>query len=94
MSQMRKDVYRGRWAIVADTKAVHPLPFRVKPFQRDSAFCPFCETNEASTPPEVFAIRRPGSMVNGPGWSVRVVSNSHPQLGIEGDLGRGRGSTI
>jgi hypothetical protein len=22
---------------------------------------------------------------------VRVVSNSHPQLGIEGDLGRGRG---
>jgi UDPglucose--hexose-1-phosphate uridylyltransferase len=88
MSQMRKDVYRGRWVIVADTNAVHPLPFRVKPFQRDSAFCPFCETNEASTPPEVFAIRRPGSRANGPGWSVRVVPNSHPQLGIEGDLGR------
>lgn len=88
MSQMRRDVFTGRWVIVADTNAVHPSSFRVKPFQRDSSFCPFCETNEASTPPEVFAIRRPTSMANGPGWSVWVVPNSHPQLGIEGDLGR------
>src|SRR5271157_2187360 len=56
MSQMRKDVFTGRWVIVADTNAVHPSSFRVKPFQRDSAFCPFCESNEASTPPEVFAL--------------------------------------
>lgn len=88
MSQMRKDVFTGRWVIVADTNAVRPSSFRVGPFHRDSAFCPFCETNEASTPPEIFAIRRPGSMANGPGWSVRVVPNSHPQLGIEGDLER------
>jgi len=88
MSQMRKDVFTGRWVIVEDTNAVQSSSFRFKPFQRDSAFCPFCESNEASTPPEVFAIRRPGSMANGPGWSVRVVPNSRPQLGIEGDLGR------
>lgn len=88
MSQMRKDVFSGRWVIVDDTNAVQPSSFRFKPFQRDSAFCPFCETNEASTPPEIFAIRRPGSIANGPGWSVRVVPNSRPQLAIEGDLGR------
>jgi galactose-1-phosphate uridylyltransferase len=56
MSQMRKDVFTDCWVIVADTNAIHPSSFRVKPFQRDSVFCPFCESNEASTPPEVFAI--------------------------------------
>ena len=88
MSQMRKDVFTGRWVIVAETDALQPSDFRFKPFVRDAAFCPFCETNEASTPPEVFAIRRPGSMANGPGWSVRVVPNFQPRLRIEGELGR------
>jgi UDPglucose--hexose-1-phosphate uridylyltransferase len=88
MSQMRKDVFTGRWVIVAETDAVQPSDFRFKPFVRKPAFCPFCETNEASTPPEVFAIRRPGSMANGPGWSVRVVPNSQPRLRVEGELGR------
>lgn len=88
MSQMRKDVFTGRWVIVAETDAVQPSDFRFKAFVRKPAFCPFCETNEASTPPEVFAIRRPGSMANGPGWSVRVVSNSQPRLRVEGELGR------
>jgi UDPglucose--hexose-1-phosphate uridylyltransferase len=88
MSQMRKDIFTGRWVIVAETDTVHPSYLRFKSFARDSAFCPFCESNEASTPPEVFAIRRPGSTANTPGWSVRVVPNSLPQLRIEGDLGR------
>jgi UDPglucose--hexose-1-phosphate uridylyltransferase len=48
----------------------------------------FCESNEAATPPEVFAIRNPGSSPNGPGWSVRVVPNSRPRLRIEGQLER------
>jgi len=88
MSQMRKDVFTGRWVIVAETDTVQASDFRFKPFKRDAAFCPFCETNEASTPPEVFAVRRPGSRANGPGWSVRVVPNSQPRLRIEGELGR------
>jgi len=88
MSQMRKDVFTGRWVIVADTATVRPTDFRFKKFVRDAAFCPFCETNEASTPPEVFAIRSSRSSVNGPGWSVRVVPNSNPRLRVEGELGR------
>ena len=88
MSQMRKDIFTGGWVIVAETDTVTPADFDFKRFTRETRFCPFCETNEASTPPEVFAIRNPGSSPNGPGWSVRVVPNSNPRLRIEGELGR------
>lgn len=88
MTQMRKDVFSGRWVIVDESVAVRPSEFQFKPVTRQTTFCPFCETNEASTPPEVFAIRPPGSPANGPGWSVRVVPNSQPRLRVEGQLGR------
>lgn len=88
MSQMRKDIFSGRWVIVEDTAEVQPSEFRFKRFTRETGFCPFCETNEGSTPPEVFAIRREGSSPNGPGWRVRVVPNIKPRLRIEADLGR------
>ena len=88
MSQMRKDIFTGSWVIVAETNTVRPSDFHFKRFARGTMFCPFCETNEAATPLEVFAIRNPGSSPNGPGWSVRVVSNSNPLLRIEGELGR------
>jgi len=86
MSQIRKDVFTGRWVIMAETTTVQPADFNFKRLVRETKFCPFCETNEASTPPEVFAIRSPGSFPNGPGWSVRVVPNSAPRLRIEGEL--------
>jgi UDPglucose--hexose-1-phosphate uridylyltransferase len=85
---MRKDIFTGRWVIVEETATVRPSDFHFQKFVRGTTFCPFCETNEASTPPEVFAVRKPGSRPNGPGWSVRVVPNSNPRLRIEGELGR------
>ena len=85
---MRKDVFTGRWVIMAETTTVRPSDFLFKKFVRETTFCPFCETNEASTPPEVFAIRHPDSSANAPGWSERVVPNSDPRLRIEGVLGR------
>lgn len=85
---MRKDVFTGRWVIMAETTAVRPSDFHFTKFASETTFCPFCETNEASTPPEIFAIRKPGSTPNGPGWSVRVVANVAPRLRIEGELGR------
>jgi UDPglucose--hexose-1-phosphate uridylyltransferase len=88
MSQMRKDIFTGRWVIMAETTTVGPSDFHFKRFAREKRFCPFCETNEASTPPEVFAIRNPGSSPNGVGWSVRVVPNFDPRLRIEGLLGQ------
>ncbi len=88
MSQMRKDIFTGGWVVVAETDTVRPSDFHFERFTRETTFCPFCETNEAATPPEVFAIRSPGSFSNRPGWSVRVVPNANPRLRIEGELGR------
>ncbi len=88
MSQFRKDVFTGRWVIVAEAETVRPGDFRFKKFTRETTFCPFCETHEASTPPEIFAVRPNGSPPNGPGWRVRVVPNSQLRLRIEGDLKR------
>jgi len=51
-------------------------------------FCPFCLGNESKTPPEVLAYGRNGGGPNTPGWTVRVVPNKFPALGIEGDLDR------
>jgi len=88
MSQMRKDVFTGSWVIMAETSTVRPSDFHFRRFVRETVFCPFCEGNEAATPPEVFAIRNTGSFPDRPGWRVRVVSNSKPFLRIEGELGR------
>ncbi len=87
MSQMRKDIFTGRWVIVAEGDTLRPSDFHFKRFTRETSFCPFCETHEASTPPEIFALRHRGSPANGPGWSVRVVPNSLLRLRIEGVLG-------
>ena len=88
MSQFRKDVFTGRWVIVAETEAVQAGDLRFKKFTRETGFCPFCETHETATPPEIYAIRPGSSLPNGPGWKVRVVPNSQLRLRIEGDLGR------
>jgi len=85
MSQMRKDVFTRRWVIVAETMTVQPSDLHFKRFVRETTFCPFCETNEASTPPEVFAIRNPGSFPNGPGWSVRWYPTPIHDYGSKGN---------
>lgn len=55
-------------------------------------FCPFCYGNESKTPPEIQAYR-PNQNGGQPqrdssGWTVRVVPNKFPALGIEGNLDR------
>jgi len=88
MSQMRNNIFTHRWVIVEETKSVNASDFQYKKFTRQEGFCPFCEGHESSTPAEVFAVRRPGSQPNTPGWSVRVVANINPRLRIEGKLDR------
>ena len=39
---------------------------------------------KGKTPPEILAYGRNGGGPNTPGWSVRVVPNKFPALGIEG----------
>lgn len=78
-----------RWVIIATERAARPTDFThdaIEPNDQDK--CPFCEGREDRTPPEIFAIRDPGTAPNTPGWHVRVVSNKFPALRIEGDTAR------
>lgn len=88
MPELRKDPITGRWVIIATDRARRPSDFSRQPVPPPTArFCPFCYGNEQKTPPEILAYRRHGG-ANEPGWSVRVVPNKFPVLGIEGDLNR------
>ena len=53
---------------------------------KDGKNCPFCPGNEAKTPNEVLVYGRNGGSANSAGWSIRVVPNKFPALGIEGNL--------
>ncbi|MEO7650011.1 MAG: galactose-1-phosphate uridylyltransferase [Bryobacteraceae bacterium] len=89
MPELRKDPITGRWVIIASGRAKRPIDFsrEAVPAPTPGTFCPFCPGNEDKTPPEVLAFRRSGS-TNQPGWTLRVVPNKFPVLGIEGELNR------
>ncbi len=89
MPELRKDPITGRWVIISTDRARRPSDFVRESVQiKGNGFCPFCYGNETKTPPEVLVYGRNGSGANTPGWSVRVVPNKFPALGIEGDLNR------
>jgi UDPglucose--hexose-1-phosphate uridylyltransferase len=87
--ELRKDPVTGRWVIISTDRSRRPTDFvRDKVEIRGSGFCPFCYGNESKTPPEILAYRSDGSARNMPGWTLRVVPNKFPALGIEGSLDR------
>ena len=89
MPELRKDPIIGRWVIISTDRAKRPSDFvRESVDIKGGGFCPFCYGNESKTPPEILAYGRNGGGANQPGWSVRVVPNKFPALGIEGDLDR------
>jgi UDPglucose--hexose-1-phosphate uridylyltransferase len=89
LPELRKDPVTGRWVIIATDRAKRPTDFvREKVEIKGSGFCPFCYGNESKTPPEILAYRSDGSARNTSGWTLRVVSNKFPALGIEGNLNR------
>jgi len=88
MPELRKDPIIGRWVIISTERGKRPTDFVSVPPAKRSSFCPFCYGNETKTPPEVYALREPGTSKDTPGWSVRVVPNKFPALQIEGELNR------
>ncbi len=89
MPELRKDPITGRWVIISTDRAKRPNDFLRETVAPDSGgFCPFCPGNEGKTPPEILAYRSNGSGPNSAGWTVRVVPNKFPALGIEGQLNR------
>jgi len=86
MSELRYDPMRKTWVIIATERGMRPINVQRREHVRNSTtemVCPFCPGNENRTPPEIMAIRDPGSPPNGPGWKVRVIPNKFPALTIE-----------
>lgn len=89
MSELRRDPVLGRWVIVRTMEPWTPDHYEKEDNSvKYAQASPFSEYRESMTPPEVEAIRAPGSSPNAPGWQVRVVPNKFPALKIEGDLDR------
>jgi UDPglucose--hexose-1-phosphate uridylyltransferase len=89
LPELRKDPITNRWVIISTDRAKRPTDFVRESVEiRGKGFCPFCYGNEGKTPPELLAYGRNGSGANSPGWTVRVVPNKFPALGIEGELDR------
>ncbi len=93
MPELRKDPIVGRWVIISTDRTKRPTDFAREKNEIRGGFCPFCYGNEAKTPPEILAYR-PSNNGGAPaprdtaGWTVRVVPNKFPALGIEGSLNR------
>ncbi len=90
MAELRRDPIIGQWvAVAADDESLGPDSYaKVDQARTQQAVCQFCEGREDQTPPEVECLRPEGSEPNTPGWSVRVIPNRFPALGIEGDLAK------
>ena len=92
MPELRKDPIVGRWVIISTDRAKRPTDFTRENMKMKGGFCPFCPGNESKTPPEIQAYHPenggPTPLKDTPGWSVRVVPNKFPALGIEGTLDR------
>lgn len=73
MAKYIPDIGSRRWVIIAPGRSTRPDQAEKKP---SPSVCPFCEGNEASTPPEVYRIGT--GEKDKPGWQVRVVPNKYP----------------
>jgi len=89
LSELRKDPITGRWVIISTQRGKRPSDFvRESVVIKGKGICPFCPGKEGMTPPEILAYGRKGTGRDTPGWTVRVVPNKFPALGIEGGLDR------
>ncbi|HUU26751.1 MAG TPA: DUF4931 domain-containing protein [archaeon] len=78
MTEFRHDPVHRRWVIVPLDRRRGPEDFDVPIRVPDEGFCPFCEGQEAKTPPEIYAVRQGNP--DRPGWKVRVFPNKYPAI--------------
>ena len=77
--EYRTDVLTGLVSLIAPARSARPSARHPEPSiaRTDD---PFAEGSEAETPNESFAIRKPGTAPNTPGWDLRVVPNRYPAV--------------
>ncbi len=80
MGELRRNPVNGKLSIIAPERAGRPADAPAQPADGAPGPCPFCAGNETLTPPEIDAVRPPGSEADTPGWRVRVVPNKYPAL--------------
>jgi UDPglucose--hexose-1-phosphate uridylyltransferase len=89
LPELRRDPITGRWVIISTDRARRPDDFIRESVQiKGPKNCPFCPGAEGKTTPEILAYGRKNGNRDTPGWSLRVVANKFPALGIEGNLDR------
>ena len=71
------DPTTGRPILMAERRQGRPM-HTGDAARRTADACPFCTGNEAATPPEVDAVRAPGTAADTPGWIARAVPNKYP----------------
>lgn len=90
MSEIRKDLVKNNWVAVASDRALKPNDFPIAKKKMDTSaaggFCPFCEGNEAFTPPEVAVCRPENTEANSSGWTIRAIPNKFSAFDLEGEL--------
>lgn len=90
MSELRKDLVRNSWVIIATDQALGVEEFPMRKHRVSvpghNHICPFCEGNEGMTTLELAAYRREGSPANGPGWTVRAIPNKYSPFRLQGDF--------
>jgi len=98
LHELRQDPLTGRWSIIAESRGAKPSRYAGRSAARKAiSECPFCPGRESLTPPEVAALRPPGSAPDGPGWRIRVIPNRYPAVrGVRaaGEATRGPGRRL
>jgi UDPglucose--hexose-1-phosphate uridylyltransferase len=86
MPEIRKEITKGLWTIVAPTRGDRPFDFSSEAGNKSEKEvdpdCPFCPGNESDTPEEITAIRTEEE--GDSSWKVRVFPNKFPALDPEG----------
>lgn len=85
MAEIRKDLLRDNWVVIATQRAIRPTDLPVPSqgrAEKVQGFCPFCEGNEGFTPPEIMVNRKPGTEENAPGWTIRTIPNKYTAFSL------------
>lgn len=84
MSDLRHDPIDDIWVAMAGNRRARPVEFVAAGQRRQQMICPFCQGNEAETPPAIIAFGESGQVIPGtmsnPNWIARVISNKYPSF--------------